>query len=201
MWVGVTVQITFMGGCTFLEYIYGWVWLFRRHFWVDVTVYSTFMWGCAFLEHIYEWVWLFGAFLWIGVTECNWVWVGVTGCQWVWLGVIECGWVCKMVKTLKYNVLLFRYWSIVWLLPLTKFTLAFSNLKFLAYVYVLRNKNLCMLNIFGTCRYARTRICGTLKGTLWEKCSAWKLKKILHFMTTFHNFACKIETSRTTRVV
>ena len=28
VWVGVTVENTFMGGCTFLEYIYGWVWVF-----------------------------------------------------------------------------------------------------------------------------------------------------------------------------
>ena len=26
--MGVTVENTFMGGCTFLEYIYGWVWVF-----------------------------------------------------------------------------------------------------------------------------------------------------------------------------
>ena len=28
VWVGVTVQVTFMGGCTFLEYIYGSVLVF-----------------------------------------------------------------------------------------------------------------------------------------------------------------------------
>ena len=28
VWVGVTVENTFMGGCTFLDYIYGWVWVF-----------------------------------------------------------------------------------------------------------------------------------------------------------------------------
>ena len=38
-WVGVTVENTFMGGCTFLEYIYGWV---------GVGV-------CDCLKHIYEW--------------------------------------------------------------------------------------------------------------------------------------------------
>ena len=39
VWVGVTVENTFMGGCTFLEYIYGWV---------GVGV-------CDCLKHIYEW--------------------------------------------------------------------------------------------------------------------------------------------------
>ena len=38
-----------MGGCTFLEDIYGWVWLFRTHFWVGVAVYSTFMGGCGWV--------------------------------------------------------------------------------------------------------------------------------------------------------
>ena len=28
VWVGVNVQSKFMGGCTFLEYIYGWLWVF-----------------------------------------------------------------------------------------------------------------------------------------------------------------------------
>ena len=44
--MGVTVEDTFMGGCTYLEYIYGWVWVF-------VTVKSTCMGGCTFFEYIY----------------------------------------------------------------------------------------------------------------------------------------------------
>ena len=39
--MGVTVENTFMGGCTFLEYSYGW----------GVGV-------CDCLKHIYEWVYL-----------------------------------------------------------------------------------------------------------------------------------------------
>ena len=51
-WVGVvdvTVENVFMGGYTFLEYIYGWVWMF-------VTVRGTFMGGYTFFEFIYGWV-------------------------------------------------------------------------------------------------------------------------------------------------
>ena len=45
----VTVENAFMAGCTFLEYIYGWVWMFA-------TVKGTFMGGCTFFEFIYGWV-------------------------------------------------------------------------------------------------------------------------------------------------
>ena len=45
----VTVENAFMVGFTFLEYIYGWVWMF-------VTVKDTFMGGCTFFEFIYGWV-------------------------------------------------------------------------------------------------------------------------------------------------
>ena len=44
VWVGVTVQITFMGWCTFLEYIYG------------CTFLEDIMDGCGCLEDIYGWV-------------------------------------------------------------------------------------------------------------------------------------------------
>ena len=47
--MGVTVENTFMGGCTFLGYINGWMWVF-------VTVKGTFMGGFTFFEVIYEWV-------------------------------------------------------------------------------------------------------------------------------------------------
>ena len=47
--MGVTVENTLMGGCTFLGYINGWVWVF-------VTVKGTFMGGFTFFEVIYEWV-------------------------------------------------------------------------------------------------------------------------------------------------
>ena len=42
-----TVESAFMGGCTYLEYIYGWVWVF-------VTIQSTFKGRCIFLEDIYS---------------------------------------------------------------------------------------------------------------------------------------------------
>ena len=42
----VTVENAFMGGCTFLEYIYGWVWMF-------VTVKGTCIGGCTFFELVY----------------------------------------------------------------------------------------------------------------------------------------------------
>ena len=42
----VTVENAFMGECTFLEYIYGWVWMF-------VTVKGTCMGGCTFFELVY----------------------------------------------------------------------------------------------------------------------------------------------------
>ena len=42
----VTVKGPFMGGCTFFEFIYGWVQVF-------VTVKGTFMGGCTFFEFIY----------------------------------------------------------------------------------------------------------------------------------------------------
>ena len=45
----VTVENAFMGECTFLEYIYGWVWMF-------VTVKGTFMGGCTFFDFIYGWM-------------------------------------------------------------------------------------------------------------------------------------------------
>ena len=75
-----------MDRCTFLEYIYGWLWVFA-------ITQSTFMTGYSFLEHIYEWVWLFVAFLWAGVTGCGWMWVsvGVDRFDWVWVGVTGCG--------------------------------------------------------------------------------------------------------------
>ena len=41
--MGATIENAFMGGCTFLEYVYGWVWMF-------VTVKGTFMGGCTFLK-------------------------------------------------------------------------------------------------------------------------------------------------------
>ena len=47
--MGVTVHFAFMGGCTFLEYIYGYVRVF-------VTIYKTFMGRCIFLEDICGWV-------------------------------------------------------------------------------------------------------------------------------------------------
>ena len=42
----VTVENVFMGGCTILEYIFGWVRVF-------VTVKCTFMGGCTFFEFTY----------------------------------------------------------------------------------------------------------------------------------------------------
>ena len=54
-----------MGRCDCLQYIYGWVLLFRAFLWVGVG-------GC-------DWVW-------IGVGGCDWVWVRVGGCDWVWMG-------------------------------------------------------------------------------------------------------------------
>ena len=51
--MGVTVENTFVDGCTFLEYIYRWVW-------VGVTV-----------ENIYGWVYLFRIHLWMGVGVCD----------------------------------------------------------------------------------------------------------------------------------
>ena len=47
--MGGTVENVFMGRCTFLEYIYGWVWVF-------VTVKGTFLGGCTFFEFTYGWV-------------------------------------------------------------------------------------------------------------------------------------------------
>ena len=44
--MSVTVENEFMGGCTFLEYIYGSVWVFV----------TEFMGGFTFLELIYRWV-------------------------------------------------------------------------------------------------------------------------------------------------
>ena len=60
-----TVYSTFMGGCTFLEHIYDWIWLFREFLMVSVT-------GCDWVlpEHFYGWECL-------GVIECDWVWMGV----------------------------------------------------------------------------------------------------------------------------
>ena len=64
--MSVTVENEFMGGCTFLEYIYGSVWVF-------VTVKGTFMGGCIlkktfmdgwyYLEDISGWMGLFKAHL------------------------------------------------------------------------------------------------------------------------------------------
>ena len=83
VWVGVTVQITFMGGCTFLEYIYGWVWVV-----------------CDCLKHIYGWVCLYRTHLEVGVTVFRaFLWMGVTGYDWVWVGVLGCRQVCKMVRS------------------------------------------------------------------------------------------------------
>ena len=48
--MGVTIENAFMGGCTFLEYIYG------GRGYVFVTVEDTFMRGCTFFEFIYGWV-------------------------------------------------------------------------------------------------------------------------------------------------
>ena len=42
-----------MGGCDFIEYLYGWVWM-------GVTVQTIFMGDCTFLEYIYGCVWVFG---------------------------------------------------------------------------------------------------------------------------------------------
>ena len=47
--MGVTGENAVMVGCTFLEYIYEWVWVF-------VIVKDTFMGGFTFFEFIYEWV-------------------------------------------------------------------------------------------------------------------------------------------------
>ena len=47
--MGVTVENAFMGGCTFLEYIYRCMWMFE-------TVKGTFIGGCTFFEFIYGWV-------------------------------------------------------------------------------------------------------------------------------------------------
>ena len=47
--MGVTVENAIIDGCTFLEYIYGWVWMF-------VTVKGTVIGGCTFFEFIYGWV-------------------------------------------------------------------------------------------------------------------------------------------------
>ena len=80
MWVVVPVEKTYMGGCTFLEYIYWWVGV------------------CDCLKHIYEWVYLFRRLLWVGVTVYSILWVVVGGCDWVWVDVTGCGWVGKMVK-------------------------------------------------------------------------------------------------------
>ena len=105
MWVGVTVENTFMGG---------WMYLFRKYLWVGVDF-------CDCLRHIYEWVYLskrykfirvFKRLLWVGVTvystsmgECDclehfyrWVWVAESGCWWVWVDMTGCGWVGKTLK-------------------------------------------------------------------------------------------------------
>ena len=49
MWMDVTIENIFIGGCNFLEYINGLVWVF-------VTVKGTFTGGFTFFEFIYEWV-------------------------------------------------------------------------------------------------------------------------------------------------
>ena len=49
LFVDVAVQSAFMGGCTFSEYIYGWVCYFRTNLRVDVGV-----WNC--LKFVFGWV-------------------------------------------------------------------------------------------------------------------------------------------------
>ena len=95
--VCVTVQNTFMGA----ENIYEWMWVFaivqrtftfRIHFLVTVTVYSTFMTFMSWydcLEHSYGWVWA-------DVGRCDWVRVVVIGCRWL----------CKMVKSILFDMLI-----------------------------------------------------------------------------------------------
>ena len=62
--MGVTVENAFMGGCTFLKYIYAWMWVF-------VTVKSTFMDCCTFLDLLMggcRCLRLFKSNLWVGVS-------------------------------------------------------------------------------------------------------------------------------------
>ena len=55
--MGVTVQSTFMVGCTFLEHIYGWVWVFftvKARLWVGAPFHKIFLDGYGCLEDIYK---------------------------------------------------------------------------------------------------------------------------------------------------
>ena len=54
--MGVTVENTFMGRCTFLEYICEWVWVFltvKGTFMGGCILKKTLMNGCNYLEDIY----------------------------------------------------------------------------------------------------------------------------------------------------
>ena len=144
VWVGLTVENAFMGGCTFLEYvwlwvsvgvcdclkhIYEWVYLSKRHLWMSVTVQKTFMGGCDCLKHLY-----------------GWVLMGVTGC----------GWVGKMVKPLQINL----WWHLTTYFSIRHFINLFTKIHG-RISYPLRKKSQYLELFWRECEKMRTRITNT----------------------------------------